>query len=200
MLVGAIHGDCGKQIHNVCRVACLLVLQPASSIGNPAYKKAAFSMSMKNRFLKSVALVILCGIFSASPALAQEDIGSELPPEVRGLLIQEMIAILGATQNIINAMVRGDDALVADEAQQIHDSFILAQALTAEQKKALLAAASAEFLAKDEAFHALGAALADAARAGDKPRQQAIFNDMLHACVACHTDHAAQRFPGFSMP
>lgn len=29
------------------------------------------------------------------------------------------------------------------------------------------------------------------------PEQREIFSQMLNACVACHTDHAAKRFPAF---
>lgn len=141
--------------------------------------------------------VLLYGALTASPVFAQEDIGLKLPPDVRRLLIQEMVAILTSTQNIINAMVRGEDQAVAREAQQIHDSFILAQELTEEQEKALVAVASKEFLEKDEAFHKLSAGLAEAARKGDQTQQPKIFGQMLEACVTCHRDHAAQRFPSF---
>lgn len=141
---------------------------------------------------------MLCAGSLSMPAGAREDIGSQLPPDVRVLLIQEMVAILGSTQTIIDAMVRGDDQVVAEEAQRIHDSFILAQEMTEEQHDALVSAASPEFLAKDEAFHRMGASLVTAAQNGNKAEQQEIFSQMLNACVACHTDHAAQRFPGFT--
>lgn len=148
--------------------------------------------------LKKTALIMLMGgSFLISPASAQEDLGSKLPPEVRVLLIQEMVAILGSTQTIIDAMVRGEHPVVATEAQRIHDSFILAQELTEEQHAALMDAASEEFLEKDEEFHVLGASLAEAAREEDVPRQQEVFSQMMQACVACHTDHAAERFPRF---
>lgn len=148
--------------------------------------------------LKKTAFIMLMGSsFLISPASAQEDIGSKLPPEVRVLLIQEMVAILGSTQTIIDAMVRGEHPVVATEAQRIHDSFILAQELTKEQHAALVEAASEEFLEKDEAFHVLAASMADAAREEDTPRQQEIFSQMMESCVACHTEHAAERFPRF---
>lgn len=143
-------------------------------------------------------LVLLCVSTLSSTISAYEDIGSKLPADVRILLIQEMVAILGATQTITDAMVRGEDRIVAEEAQRIHDSFILAQELTDEQHEALVGAASEEFLTKDEAFHEMSATLAEAARAGNKPQQREIFSQMLDACVACHTEHAAKRFPGFA--
>lgn len=68
-------------------------------------------------------LILLCVSTLSLPVSAREDIGSKLPPDVRVLLIQEMAAILSATQTIIDAMVRGEDRVVAQEAQDIHDSF-----------------------------------------------------------------------------
>lgn len=148
--------------------------------------------------LKSAGLsILLCASALSLPASAGEDIGSKLPPDVRALLIQEMVAILGATQAITDAMVRGEDRVVAQQAQHIHDSFILAQELSEEQHQALVGAASTEFLRKDEAFHTMSASLAEAARAGNKVEQRAIFAQMLNACVVCHTEHATKRFPGF---
>jgi hypothetical protein len=147
---------------------------------------------LKNRFW----ILLSSGFLSLSVG-AQEDIGAKLSPDVRALLTQEMVAILGATQTITDAMIRGDDQTVAEQAQRIHDSFILAQELTKEQHEALIKAASKEFLNKDGEFHVVAASLAQAARTGDKPRQQKIFSQMLEACVSCHTAHAAQRFPSF---
>lgn len=150
------------------------------------------------RLKKTGLLALLCVSTLSLPLSANEDIGSELPPDVRVLLIQEMVAILGATQTITDAMVRGEDRVVAQEAQRIHDSFILAQELTEEQHDALVSVASEEFLRKDEALHEMSASLAEAARAGNKTEQREIFSQMLDACVACHTEHAAKRFPGFA--
>ena len=154
-------------------------------------------MNTAMRLKNTVLLVLLSTSALSLPISAQEDIGSDLPADIRGLLIQEMVAILGATQTIVDAMIRGEDQIVAAEAQRIHDSFILAQELTEEQYETLVNTASEEFLKKDEAFHAMGASLAEAARAGDKRRQQETLSQMLQACVACHTEHATQRFPSF---
>lgn len=155
---------------------------------------------MRRQWLgRTMAVLLMAGSLS-NPLLASEDIGSKLPPDVRALLIQEMVAILQSTQTIVAAVVRGEDQLVAEEAQHIHDSFILAQQMSEQQEQALLAAASKEFLERDEAFHKLSATLAEAARAGDQPRQLTLVQEMLNACVACHTEHAAQRFPTLGKP
>lgn len=154
-------------------------------------------MINRSRLKKSMFFIFFCVSSLSTTVSAQEDIGSELPIDVRVLLIQEMIAILGSTQTITDAMVRGEDEVVAREAQQIHDSFILAQELTEEQQQALISTASDEFLRKDEALHKMSATLAEAARVGNKAEQREIFSQMLNACVASHTDHAAKRFPAF---
>lgn len=126
------------------------------------------------------------------------NVGTVLPPKVRGLLIQEMNAILGASQAILDALVRGQDEVVAEKAQSIHDSFVMKQAMTADDRKALLAAVPKDFLKRDRAFHVLGASLADAARKGDKAAQLRLYRDMISACVECHTRHAQDRFPALN--
>ncbi|MGQ9425680.1 hypothetical protein ACXYTJ_08435 [Gilvimarinus sp. F26214L] len=146
----------------------------------------------------ALALALVLLTFTTHAADKEpEDIGSRLPSDLRALLIQEMVAVLQATETIVGALVRGEDATVAKEAQAIHDSFILAQQMTGAQREALHKAASPAFLEKDENFHELSASLAEAARGGDKEQQQRIFKQMLDACVECHRQHAADRFPSF---
>lgn len=138
------------------------------------------------------------------PSLAQESpgaddaIGPKLPPNVRAMLLEEMGAVLGASQQILDALVRGEDAIVAEEAQAIHDSFILEQQMTDADMQALLAAAPPEFVELDGAFHQLAADLADAARAGEQARQRELFGEVVEACAVCHARYAANLFPGFA--
>ncbi|MBT3606383.1 MAG: cytochrome c [Candidatus Latescibacteria bacterium] len=150
--------------------------------------------------LKYLMSSTLCIVLLASPALAENsppiNVGSKLPPKVRGLLIQEMHAILRATNKIVDALVRGQDYAVAENAQAIHDSFILRKKMTPDDKKALLSAVPESFVKQDRTFHALGAQLAEAARNGDKVQQQKLFSDLINACVSCHTQYATDRFPG----
>lgn len=119
----------------------------------------------------------------------------ELPPRLRSLLVQEMVAILDATQQILAAIVRGDDQTVARHAQAIHDSFILAQELSAKESEQLHKLAPEDFLIRDQALHQLSDRLAEAARQGDQQRQRVLFAEMTEACVACHARYAAERFP-----
>jgi len=143
---------------------------------------------------------LLCALLFASilspAAMANETaVGSALPANVRALLIQEMLAVLDASKKIFEALVRGQDEVVAKNAQAIHDSFIMAQQMTDADMQALLAAAPKAFLERDEAFHELSAHLADAARKSDKALQRKLYHEMIDACVACHAAHATDRFP-----
>lgn len=154
------------------------------------------------RFSKTaVALSAALILASAVPVTAEDEsepVGPKLPPKVRGLLLQEMNAIMGATQDILDALVRGEEAVVAQKAQAIHDSFILKQEMTAADRQALKEAVPKAFVERDRAFHVLTGRLAEAARKGDAVRQQALFADMVDACAACHARYATNRFPGFA--
>ncbi|WP_404385400.1 cytochrome c [Caenispirillum salinarum] len=152
------------------------------------------------RKMPALAVVL---VLAGAPALAQDaapvdPVGPKLPPDVRALLLKEMNAIEGATQEIMNALVRGRNDVVAEKAQAIHDSFILKQEMTEEDRKALAKAAPKAFVERDRAFHALTGDLAEAARAGDAERQRALFGDVVEACAACHERYATNRFPAFS--
>lgn len=154
------------------------------------------------RFAKMTsALAAALVLASAVPGAAQdgaEPVGPKLPPKVRGLLLQEMNAVLGATHEILDALVRGQDAVVAEKARAIHDSFILKQEMTPADRQALKEAVPEAFVERDQAFHALTGRLAKAARRGDAARQQALFADMVEACAACHARYATNRFPAFA--
>jgi len=126
---------------------------------------------------------------------ADRAVGSHLPPKFRVLIIQEMLAVLDASKQILEALVRGQDDVVARNAQGIHDSFVLEQDMTEADSKALHDALPHAFVERDQEFHALSEQLAEAAREGDQPRQREVFTEMLNACVACHTAHATDRFP-----
>ena len=147
------------------------------------------------------ALILTALVSQSSISIAEEStdsaVGSNLPPKVRALLIQEMSVVLGATKTILEALVQGQDHIVAENAQAIHDSFIMEQEMTEADKKALKMAVPAEFLERDVAFHKLTARLAEAARKGNEPLQMQLFAEMVNACTECHAKHATDRFPGF---
>lgn len=133
---------------------------------------------------------------SAEPdASSVSSVGSELPPEIRALLVEEMNAVLAATQRILDALVRGRDSVVAENAQAIHDSFILEQKMTAEDRRTLREALPEAFIERDQAFHEISSELAAAAREGETAEQLRLFDEMTDACVECHSRHATDRFP-----
>lgn len=138
----------------------------------------------------------LGSLHAGAPVEPAEPVGPKLPERVRGLLLQEMIAIQQASEEILDALVRGRDAVVAEKAQGIHDSFILKQEMTESDRKALMEAVPEEFVKRDRAFHELTGELAKAGREGDGARQRELFGEMIDACTACHARYAHDRFPG----
>ena len=150
----------------------------------------------RSRMLLGTAILLLGAIQPAAGEPPAEPVGPQLPDRVRGLLLQEMNAILGASQRILDALVRGQHGVVAEQAQAIHDSFILEQKMTKADRQALLEAVPDSFVARDRAFHELTGELAAAARAEEAARERELFADMVEACTACHARHAGDRFPG----
>ena len=99
------------------------------------------------------AFVTVAAAISLTGSPAQEpesSLGSRLPPNVRALLIQEMNAILQASHAILEAVVRGQHEVVAEQATLIHDSFILEQQMTQADRMALEETAPPSFIEKDE--------------------------------------------------
>ena len=143
-----------------------------------------------------VAVTLSVVLAIAGPAGAAEPVGPKLPDRVRGLLLQEMNAILGASQTILDAIVRGDHERVADRARAIHDSFILKQEMTAADRRALKKAVPRDFIRRDRAFHELTGELAAAARERDGARERELFARMIDACTGCHARYAGDRFSG----
>jgi hypothetical protein len=131
----------------------------------------------------------------AASEVADRAVGSRLPPKLRALLIQEMQALLDASKQILDAMIRGQDELVARRAQGIQDSFILEQGMSDVDRQTFHDSVPHSFIERDQAFHALSERLVEAARAGDRPLQRKLFAEMVDDCVACHAAHATDRFP-----
>lgn len=146
------------------------------------------------------SLVLAVCVAFGGMALAQnaDPVSPKLPPKLQDLLRKEMLAINEASQQILAAMVAGENVRVAELAQQIHDSFILRQSMTPMDKADLMAAVPEDFVQQDRAFHEISAALAEAARAGNRPLQQEQFGRMIEACSACHAQYATDRFPNFA--
>lgn len=142
--------------------------------------------------LFSAALIFALGVH------ADEPVAPKLPPKLRQLLQQEMIAIRQASQDILDALVMGQEDIVAGRAQAIHDSFIMARSMNDEERQILRRTLPPEFVALDKSLHATAGALASAARISDRTAQLNQFAAMVNTCTACHRQFASDRFPGFA--
>ena len=145
--------------------------------------------------LGGLFIAMLVGMWPATDARGAEPVTPKLAPKLQKLFAEEMVAIQQASQQIIAALVAGDHAMVAKNAQAIHDSFILDKNLTAQDRKALETAVAPAFLELDGAFHQMAAKLAEAARDKDMDLQNYYFGRMLETCGTCHRQYATDKFP-----
>ena len=122
---------------------------------------------------------------------------ARLSPETRALMIEEMQAIDAAMDRVHTALVTGDHAAVADEAQAIHDSFVLEQALS-DTQRAEIRSLPRSFVARDREFHHLASRLLQAAEARDVHLERVWYEEMTRACLGCHREFASARFPGLA--
>jgi len=153
---------------------------------------------MKKNMMTLMMLLALTGLQAETETKPDHAIGSQLPDSIRSLLIEEMQAITDGMSKILMGVVTANHELVATQAQAIHDSFIMAQKMTDEQRQVLKSKLTPAFIEKDQAFHQLSAQLAEAARAQDTEQQLQLYQSMQSACVACHQQHATDRFPEFT--
>ena len=102
----------------------------------------------------------------------------------------------GGMASIHSAMVMGQHESVAANAQQIHDSFILQQELSEQDRKDLMSAVPEGFIKLDKEFHKLAASLAEAGRNEDTKEQHKLFSKMTGNCIQCHSKYVSDRFPG----
>ena len=157
-------------------------------------------MAHHRRRTAPIAALVLASALIAGPAPAAKPVTPALTPKLDQLLREEMQAILEAMNRTYEALVTGDHTTVAEQAQAIHDSFILKRELTDADRKALKEAVPKRFLKMDRQLHTSAAELAEAARAGSTQRELAIFQRMTHACVQCHTEFVGDRFPAINQP
>jgi hypothetical protein len=121
-----------------------------------------------------------------------------LSVELHRLLGKEMVAIENGMKDLIPAIASGDWEHVASIGQKISDSFIMKQALTADQKKELHRELPPQFIEMDQDFHKSAAMLAHAAGMKNADVVNFYFFKLNSACVACHKKYAAERFPGLA--
>ena len=129
----------------------------------------------------SAILGLLAVMSVAFPAPAQnvEPIGPKLTPKLQDLLQREMISILDASHRILDGLIMGDYAAVAEQARAIERSFIMEQSMTEEDRRDLMAVLPAEFVDLDRSFHETAANVAEAAQNNDPARAHAAFDQII---------------------
>lgn len=139
---------------------------------------------------------LLLGLAVSTSALAAEPVTPKLTDTLSQLLREEMRSVQAAMTTIHSAIVMGQHESVAENAQQIHDSFILKQQLTEQDRKDLMSAVPGGFIELDKEFHQLAASLAEAGRNSDTHAQHTLFSEMTGNCLQCHSEYVYDRFPG----
>ena len=94
-------------------------------------------MIKTNRALLSIVILTITVSFAAS---ATEPVTPKLTDKLDRLLREEMRSIQSAMGQIHSAIVMGQHGKVAEQAQNIRDSFILQQSLTEQDRKDLMSA------------------------------------------------------------
>ncbi|MDT3707784.1 MAG: hypothetical protein ROZ09_13255 [Thiobacillus sp.] len=158
------------------------------------------NVKQNKTFAAYVIAAAIISAFAIKPVEAKEadPIGPKLTPRLKQMLSEEMLSVKQASKQILDGLIVGDHSLVATQAQQIHDSFILARALTEQDKKDLTKAAPPEFLALDGQFHVTAKKLSEAALHKDYELQRFYYSRLVDSCQTCHTQFATDKFPAFS--
>ncbi|PPK50378.1 cytochrome c [Marinobacter persicus] len=138
----------------------------------------------------------LLGLAVSTSSLAAEPVTPKLTDKLSRLLQEEMRSVQTAMGTIHSGMVMGQHEAVATNAQKIHDSFILQQKLTDQDRKDLMSAVPKGFIKLDKEFHKLAASLAEAGKNQNTAEQREIFDKMTGNCIQCHSQYVSDRFPG----
>lgn len=155
-------------------------------------------MIKKGSVLAAITCLACMTMFTSARVAAEpQPISASLNPRLNQLLTEEMRSIRQAMGQIFNGIVVGDSSVVANMAEQIHNSFILMRQLTDKDKKDLNALPP-EFLHMDGEFHATAQKLAVAGKHKDLELQRYYFARLTESCVACHSRYVTDKFPGFS--
>ena len=149
--------------------------------------------------------LMIAALLGPTGATAQHEHGAPadqptitLSAELAALLSEEMVAIDEGVGTLVTAMAAGEWGRVAETAEKIEKSYILAQRLTPEQREELQRKLPPRFKSLDSAFHRAAGKIAKAAEHRDT--ELAVFHSykLMEACVECHATYASERFPGFA--
>ena len=170
--------------------------------------KASYEVEKKIMIGKRVMFLLILGLVIPLTGCAKDkhvhEAASGLPeqivltPELKTLLIQEMIAVQKGMMELIPAMATADWHVVAEVGDKLRDSFIMKQQLSDEQIHELHTSLPALFQEMDHSFHDSAGMLSHAAKAGNAELVNFYFYKLNEACIQCHTKFASHRFPAFS--
>ena len=121
-----------------------------------------------------------------------------LSPELREILVAEMLAVQDGMKSLIPAISSGNWHAIAEIGRKIHDSYIMKQKLSKSQVEELHRSLPVGFLELDHSFHHFAGMLAHAAEQKNADVVNFYFFKLNEACVTCHAKFAAHRFPGFA--
>jgi hypothetical protein len=142
-------------------------------------------------------MLVQAGLVHAEQATSSKAILSA-EPRLQALLIEEMRALQKAMAKIVAALPAGDWPTVANTAQAIHDSFILQQKLTKQDREKLHHHLPEEFIQMDQGLHLQAKKLQQVAKQHNAELSVYYVSRMLEKCMQCHSRFATQRFPSLS--
>jgi len=127
---------------------------------------------------------------------APSDAVTKLSDETRNLFKAEMSFIKTGMDEILYAMISGDDEKVGEIASEIRDSFIFTKSLKPHNVKEIKTLPK-QFFEYDMELHGGAADLANAAEFNDKKAIQESYFKMVNSCMKCHSTFATHRFTNF---
>ena len=133
------------------------------------------------------------------PSLSHAGTETEnLSPQLRVLLQKEMMSLQNGMKEIIPAYVSGDLEKIARLAGQMKNSYIMKQQITEQQKHELVKKLPKEFFEKDKQFHKYAGMLEHVTEEKHIELIGFYYSKLLNSCVACHSEHATNKFPNFT--
>ena len=119
-------GRMSSQLYFGSRQVCNHYLKTIASSDTAANKEREGDMidtvgrTIRSQSAIATLIVISTGVSGLAMAQESEPVSLDLTPKLQDLLLQEMQSIEQASKDILSALIAGDDARVAELAQQIH--------------------------------------------------------------------------------
>jgi hypothetical protein len=156
------------------------------------------SLPMKY-FYQTVSIITFSLMLSlnlhAESKLPVKKTALNLSTDIKSLLQQEMQLLQHGMQDLVPAIISGDNEKITAIAQKMQQSYLLKKKLTQTQRQALHNSLSSTFLQLDQDFHRLAGMLAHVSEKKKTELVSFYFYKLTEACVQCHQEYAQQRFP-----